>query len=564
VKELSRKAAGCFENGYVEYQAKVTFEGKEYAATYKLELPTAGAHQYVGAQSCLSSVTCTKCGTTLEALGHSWVLDEEKSTPATCTAKGELVYVCRRQGCQAEKREATEKVSHVYEKIEDAHEEGTCKYTEQFQCACSARKTGESYYVHTYSAKLTKEGNCKESGIKTYTCSDCGDHYDETVPVNDSHDWDNGVTANGITTFSCKRSGCDATKTAVCVVEDQATVSKDKLANNELQLGSGASLGLGSDTLSGLDDGDVVIEVTPIDKTTLNQGEAVLDQIGGDFVYNFNLSAGGNPVSDFDGKITVSLPYTLQPGDDVDNINVWYITDDGALESIKATYSNGFVTFETNHFSYYTVTRLTPDQRCALYGHVMLEKYLASTCTADGYDMAICQRCGYVERNQTLEALPHAYNFTKKAATCTQDGYQEKKCPDCGLTVKTILSKLDHDLQLNRDKPVAATCTAAGKEADKESHKAKIVNAEAATETKDGYTGDTVCEICGYEVAKGQKIPATGVQKPTTQPSVPATAPTEPVEDPDEGSKLPLIICIIAAVAAGCAAAALIIIKKRK
>ena len=38
----------------------------------------------------------------------------------------------------------------------------------------------------------------------------------------------------------------------------------------------------------------------------------------------------------------------------------------------------------------------------------------------------------------------------------------------------------------------------------------KIVNAVDATCTEDGYTGDTVCEICGETLATGETIPATG------------------------------------------------------
>ena len=38
----------------------------------------------------------------------------------------------------------------------------------------------------------------------------------------------------------------------------------------------------------------------------------------------------------------------------------------------------------------------------------------------------------------------------------------------------------------------------------------KIVNASEATCTEDGYTGDTVCAVCGKEITKGEIIPAKG------------------------------------------------------
>ena len=38
----------------------------------------------------------------------------------------------------------------------------------------------------------------------------------------------------------------------------------------------------------------------------------------------------------------------------------------------------------------------------------------------------------------------------------------------------------------------------------------KVINKKDATCTEDGYTGDTVCAICGKEITKGETIPATG------------------------------------------------------
>ena len=38
-------------------------------------------------------------------------------------------------------------------------------------------------------------------------------------------------------------------------------------------------------------------------------------------------------------------------------------------------------------------------------------------------------------------------------------------------------------------------------------HTPKTVNAKEATTSEKGYTGDTVCKICGYEIAKGKVIP---------------------------------------------------------
>lgn len=56
-----------------------------------------------------------------------------------------------------------------------------------------------------------------------------------------------------------------------------------------------------------------------------------------------------------DGKITVSVPYTLKSGENSDSITVWFINDNGSIEPKTASYSNGKVTFTTEHLSQYLI-----------------------------------------------------------------------------------------------------------------------------------------------------------------------------------------------------------------
>ena len=46
-----------------------------------------------------------------------------------------------------------------------------------------------------------------------------------------------------------------------------------------------------------------------------------------------------------------------------------------------------------------------------------------------------------------------------------------------------------------------------GVKSDEAEHTKKVINEKVATTTEDGYTGDTVCEICGYEISKGKVVP---------------------------------------------------------
>lgn len=62
---------------------------------------------------------------------------------------------------------------------------------------------------------------------------------------------------------------------------------------------------------------------------------------------------------------------------------------------------------------------------------------------------------------------------------------------------------------------------------EKLAHTPKVVNKKDATTSEKGYTGDTICEICGYEIAKGEDIPA--INTGTTYDEVLKTGDETPI-----------------------------------
>lgn len=526
--------ATCIAAGSAEYVAKITYDGTEYTNTYIVNTPALGdSHEFDRNQDCENGSVCQVCGYELSALGHIMKENTDRSTDATCNSYAVQVYECQRENCEAEKAVTLQDAgyaAHAYKYVEngDLHEDGTCAYTKVYRCEdCSAETQGETYYIHTYTAKLTKEATCSVEGEKTYTCGTCEDSYTETVAKNDSHAWDDGVTADGITTYTC---ACGATKTAVCVEANEATVDHADLANSELQLNNDTSLELDSAILGSLEaEKQIVISVDSYDKDSVVADAATLAQIATDKVYDFVMTySDGTAVptdenGNFAGTVTVSLPYTLQEGDDVDNINVWYIDDiTGELTPIKGTYSNGYVTFTTSHFSYYTVTRLTPAQRCSLYGCVLTEKVQAATCTAEGRYTKFCQRCGTVELDKSEPALGHNYQDTENNVdpTCTDAGYAEQKCANCEHVVGGELPALGHYLLLDETKSTAATCDTAGtnvsvcstcnlestETTEKLGHSYAVTETVEATCTTKGYE-KYVCATCGGEYTTNEQAP---------------------------------------------------------
>jgi len=112
----------------------------------------------------------------------------------------------------------------------------------------------------------------------------------------------------------------------------------------------------------------------------------------------------------------------------------------------------------------------------------------------------------------------------KSPADCTNAAVYYKSCP-CGDSSKgtageaTFISgnvtehiygtswKFDKDNHWHE--------CACGDKADTAAHTPKVVNAEEATASEKGYTGDTVCSVCGYEIAKGEDIPVNSTTPKT-------------------------------------------------
>jgi hypothetical protein len=70
------------------------------------------------------------------------------------------------------------------------------------------------YCDHIWSeGAVTKEATCKETGIKTYTCTICGGTKTETIAKLTTHSYDNGVETKAPT---CKETGVKTITCSVC------------------------------------------------------------------------------------------------------------------------------------------------------------------------------------------------------------------------------------------------------------------------------------------------------------------------------------------------------------
>ena len=389
------------------------------------------------------------------------------SVNATCTTAAKNTYRCN-CGDVYEELNGDALGHDVTDVIPTERENGGCAYVLVYVCkrsGCGAEVLGETVYHHNYVASITTPATCQENGVKTLTCT-CGDTKTELIAKDATgHNWVKGTPSNGTRTDAC--SYCNETK-AVTVYEGTKTDSTDasSLKDKEIELND-ANISLDNGVIDTIGDQQITVSADKLegdDRTDLGLSDDQLAQVGDSPIYNFTINNGSTNISNFgdDNWVTITLPYTLSEGEDVDSIAVWFINDNGELESIKATYNNGYVTFKTNHFSYYTVTRLTPAERCALYGHGYVGQHVEGNCTKDEYDLYVCVRCHdkYVDEATFIAGDGHDYEAEVTAPTCTAEGLVVYTCRDCGHTYSTKQSAIGHAYAVTATVP--ATCTADG------------------------------------------------------------------------------------------------------
>ncbi len=389
--------------------------------------------------------------------GHNFVEIEHKD--ADCENDGYKVLKC--DGCGEEHKEVVSlSTGHnvsSWAKVSELKKEGTtCEYIQTYEGYCPNCEQNiqkeESVFKHTLDVRVTSEATCVDAGIKEQYCTEVGCNYtkEEEYTAPHAHSYDEGVVEGVVTKYTCT-NGCGHSKTTIVAKEEVSTeVSKENLNGNSVEL-KNAEIALDSETLDGLENSDVTLGADVLDNDTKESlmeslTEEQKSQIGDSTIYNFTMKQGEDVVAEFNGFVTITIPYTLAPGENPENIAIWYVANDGSIQAIEATYANGFVTFKTNHFSYYTVTRLTPKERCALYGHIHVELKADPTCTKDGYVLNVCQRCGESTKEVT-KAFGHDYKTVTVEATCAKEGSITHTCETCKFSFVEVIPTLSHSYE---------------------------------------------------------------------------------------------------------------------
>ncbi len=498
---------------------------------------------------------CSDCGewlsghTAVQATNHVFVLDTENSKDPTCVADGIKVSKCSNPGCDATKTEKGELATgHKVLSLTKIRENAVagsdcCAYSVVYGGTCSkCTQEVENEPVieekHAFYTKVTKEPTCVADGEKSVLCSNVGCKYHDTakstltfekVPGT-GHNWGEPVTAGNLKSYTCGNVGCGEHKDVFEATAGKASlegisdVESVELSFGEnqpaVQLGAGMGELLGTKTnveisAGNLDEGKKAAAVS----TMTPEKQALL---GDSEIFEFKISADEGAVTSFGDEVfvTVRIPYTLKANEDAENIAIWYIDDEGEVETMDATYSNGEIVFQTNHFSLYAPAQMTAEEYCEKNGHPAEEQTrVDATCTTDGY--VKCLHCDTIV--EVLNAIGHDYESSEvTAVSCTENGLTHYACKNCDAAYDQEVYAVGHAYEISEQEE--ATCVKAGfisytcsncqdTYKDKIAQKNHDFSEETVnpTCTKDGYTKKT-CSVCGtssesnYVASEGHKF----------------------------------------------------------
>lgn len=169
-------------------------------------------------------------------------------------------------------------------------------------------------------------------------------------------------------------------------------------------------------TINEVVDGRSNINISIRKMSTEELSEEEREIISGRPVYQFGVNAGSNNVSSFgDGNATVTLPYTLRPGENPNSVIIYYLSDDGRLSTMKGHFdkATNTVKFRTNHFSKFIIA-----YNSVSFNDISLDawykdavEFIAARGITTGTSKGIYSPNNKLTRGQFLVMVMKAYNI---------------------------------------------------------------------------------------------------------------------------------------------------------
>ena len=352
-------AATCTSQGYTTYTCSKC--GDSYTGSYT----AATGHSYSGGK-------CSVCGAVNPNCSHSYT--SKVTTVATCNSAGVRTYTCSLCGSS---------------------------YTEAIAA------TG-----HSYTSKVTTAATCTGTGVKTYTCSLCGSSYTESIPAT-GHSYSGGsCTACGAVDPNCSHSYTSkVTTAATCTTTGVRTYTCSLCGDSYTQsiAATGHSYSSGSCTTCGAADPGYSVDTTYYLVGYINGMDYGCE---GDYenmgIYKFA-----------DGKLTATFTTDSYVFVKTEGNGKWLLSEAYCTDTSCTFYEGGsekmFVpgnvsltfTLTENADGSVTVSYTTGGSTACSHNYVS-SITSAATCTTNGIRTYTCTKCsaGYT---QSIPATGHSY-----------------------------------------------------------------------------------------------------------------------------------------------------------
>ena len=159
---------------------------------------------------------------------------------------------------------------------------------------------------------------------------------------------------------------------------------------------------------------DVTITISMIDPSTLSDETQQL--VGDHPVFKFSITSGDAVISQFNGNVTVSVPYAPTEDEDPNAIVIFYINAQGDPEIVSdCVYDpeTGMVTFHTDHFSQYAVgyNKVTFTDIAANAWYAEAVDFIAARNITTGTSIGIYSPDMGLSRAQFLVMVMRAYGI---------------------------------------------------------------------------------------------------------------------------------------------------------
>lgn len=417
----------------------------------------------------------TKTVTDKGSAGNNHAYELVSSTPVSCTkpaSKTEKCSICDKEQTVILAPATGHSLTSFEQKSKTPVSGKDCTYTVVLvglceYCTATDAEVTKEEVIHNEKATVLSPATCVSEGTMTYKCQSCSAAaYTKPYSTPDAHNWvKDGDAVSDVQVYKCSNIPCNAEKTVIESTSGTHSTTGSKLAVNELKIGE-VSLKLDNATANQLGSETVTVsakELSGTDRENALKGLTIAQKhaLSGKALYDFTMVQNGEQISNFDGKIKITVPYQLGADEDPNCVVVWFINDDGGIEQISASYVKGFATFVTDHFSKYSVTSIDAKESCLVNGHDYKEgaNSVAPTCDTVGYTVLVCTRCGSGATAQTADALGHTYGETPavKEPTCFETGSYVYTCKvsGCGYS-QTVVRPATHNFTVLESK--SANC----------------------------------------------------------------------------------------------------------